>query len=226
MRWLAACVLVAALATAAFPVGQAQGVTEVTVVATEGPDCPAPEGKALCLLVEEGSPADIPQGTLVALTLRAEGQAPHNVHVTTPSEADANHTDTPASAAFAQTETIEPGSETNLTFQVPWDAEGLYLWCDVGNHEPLGMWISVETTPAERPSNETTTDDEDDAGEEDETNETSPPPQNGSEDANASENDSTPPGEDAGEEDGVPGPGGLALLAVLAVAALQRTRDR
>ncbi len=133
--------------------------TQVTVAAQEGPDCPTAEQKLYCLTVTEGQLDGVQQGELVQLSLINEGEAPHNAYVTTPDNADTDTRDTAAGDAFANTSTIDAGEETNASFTVPSDAESLYLWCEVDNHELMGMWLEVSVDPAGDAGNGTDSDD-------------------------------------------------------------------
>lgn len=183
------------------PTGAA--VTQVTMAAQEGPDCPTTEQKLYCLTVTEGQLDGVQQGELVQLSLINEGQAPHNVYVTTADNADTGTRDTPADAAFANTSTIGEGEETNASFTVPSDAEALYLWCEVGNHEALGMWIEVSVEPAQDAGNGT----DDDGG--------------GVGDAGDGDDREQAPDEDT---DGIPVPPWAPLVALLGALLVGRSR--
>ncbi len=151
----AALIAVLTIAGLMLLVPAAQAFTEVTVAAREAPECPPGEQKIYCLTVIDGQLDGVRQGEAVALTLINQGQAPHNAYVTLGAQADTSTRETPADAAFANTTTISPGEQTNVSFIVPEDAESLYLWCEVSNHERLGMWLEVTVEPAQGPGNGT-----------------------------------------------------------------------
>lgn len=103
------------------------------------------QGKSLCFEVTEGTITAIQPGANVTVTLKnpAENDVTHNVHVARLGDANESHEDTAKAAAFANTTTLRPGEEETITFTVPEDAEGTYLWCDVTGHERAGMWWEV-----------------------------------------------------------------------------------
>lgn len=185
----------------------------VTLEADNGQGC-ASQAKNDCYRVAEGSLDGFEQGMRVHVTLENVGSAPHNVYVTTSSQADSNHVDTPASAAINNSATIDPGATTNMTFEVPTDADGLYFWCDVDTHEVLGMWLNTSVAEA--------TNDTDGSG--------------GGQDGGA--NDSTDGGmggDGSGTDDGtgsqedesaIPSPGALLATAAAVGAALVGQRRR
>lgn len=132
-----------ALVLLAAPVvaGQSGGSDEpstMTVIAQTS-DCP--EERELCYHTENAS-SRLEPGEEVTVTFRNEGQTDHSLYVANGSRADDGNRDTPASAAFANTGEIEPGSQTNLTVTVP-DGDALYLWCEVSDHEAQGMWTAI-----------------------------------------------------------------------------------
>lgn len=194
--WIVVGLMVAGLVLA----GGAQALPadkHVTLEADDGQSCTSDQ-KVDCFRVTNGSLDGFVQGMRVHVMLENVGDNPHNAYVTTSSEADSNHADTPADAAINNSDTIDPGQSTNLTFTVPEDASGLYFWCDVGGHETLGMWLesSVEEAPAQ------------------DGNDTGEPTGNGT---NASD--------DGGDGNMIPAPG-LAIvgLAAAIVAATRRRR--
>lgn len=180
--------------------------TQVTLAAQEGPDCPTAEQKLYCLTVTEGQLDGVQQDELVQLSLINEGQAPHNAYVTTAGNADTDTRDTAAGDAFANTSTIGGGEETNASFTVPSDAESLYLWCEVDNHEIMGMWIEVSVEPAQDAGNGTDDGADDGAGDtgDDEDREEAPD----------------------GGTDGIPVPSWAPLVALLGALLIRRPRSR
>lgn len=180
----------------------AAGLASARTLVLEGTEAPAcPLGKLDCFLVVEGELDGLVPGEVVDVTLRSAGNAPHNVFVTTSDQATEDPRDTPASAAFASSETAGPGEEVNFAFTVPTDAEGLYLWCDVGNHETLGMYLTASIAGA---APETGGDETDDAG-------------NGTGAGNE-----TGPTDPQGED--IPLPPLITLFALLAAVAVLRRR--
>lgn len=99
-------------------------------------------GSQYCYEATEGDLSNISAGDNVKIFFENpdSNSAAHNIHVTLPDDADSSNEDTPESAAFASSETIDPGEEVEIQFQVPSGSDGVYLWCDVSGHESLGMW--------------------------------------------------------------------------------------
>lgn len=141
-RLLPALALLLALLAAAVPAVQAQDPVQVALEAGEGSECE--EGKSFCLLVTSGSVSDVAAGATVELTFRnpSDNGQSHNVHVTDLNAANQGQS-TSAGAAFsdADTDTQTPGGSDTITFDVPSDVDGTYLWCTVGGHENGGMWL-------------------------------------------------------------------------------------
>ncbi len=101
-----------------------------------------------CFRIADGSLDTLQTGMLVHITLQNVGDNPHNVYVTPQSSADTDTRDTNPDDAINGSETIDPGEETTLVFTVPDDAEGLYLWCEVGTHEAFGMYLTADIEQA------------------------------------------------------------------------------
>lgn len=137
-----AVVLTLAGSAAALPADK-----HVELEADDGDSCLSDQ-KADCFRVTNGSLEGLEQGMRIHLKLENVGSAPHNAYVTQSSNADENHVDTPADAAINSTETIDPEGNTSMVFQIPDDAGGLYIWCDVGNHETAGMWLNASVEEA------------------------------------------------------------------------------
>lgn len=173
----------------------------LTLEADDGESCTSDQ-KIDCFRVTNGSLDGFVQGMRVHVMLENVGDNPHNVYVTTSDQADDNNVDTPADAAINDSDTIDPGQSTNLTFTVPEDASGLYLWCEVGGHETLGMWLESSVEEAPEAGNGT--------GETD-----------GGDDSNMSDGDSD------GEDDGnmIPAPG-LAIVGLAAAIGAATRRRR
>lgn len=201
MRYVAvALIAVAALLTLPVAVAQ-QSATALTIEADDGDTCI--EGQAAnCFHVVEGSLDDLETGILVNITLVNVGDNPHNLYVTEEENADTDTRDTSADDAIAGSDTIDPGEETQFTFTIPDDAESLYLWCDVGPHELLGMYLTtdVEQAPPEDPQDEE--DDQDDQT------------------PDGNEDEET----DGDEEQGIPHPGLPIILSVLTLTAAAKRR--
>lgn len=165
MRGIAWLLVVSLLATALLAMPGAAQDPEPNVVldGTEGPDCPT--GKVTCFIEAEGSFDELYANRSFTITLRAAGNAPHNIHVTTSDNApDGPVRDTSPDVAIAASETVEGGEETVLSFDVPADATELYFWCDVGTHESEGMWFTQSVSePPPPPAEENSSDEEDDA---------------------------------------------------------------
>lgn len=197
--WIVVGLMVAGLVLA----GGAQALPadkHLTIEADDGDSC-ASDQKIDCFRVTNGSLDAFVQGMRVHVMLENVGDNPHNIYVTTSDQADGNNVDTPADAAINNSDTIDPGQSTNLTFTVPEDASGLYFWCDVGGHETLGMWLeaSVEEAP--------------EAG-------------NGTEEADGGNDSSMSDGAGDGEDDGnmIPAPGLAVVALASALAAATRRR--
>lgn len=202
MRLHVALTALAALVLLA-PTGAA--FTQVTLAAQEGPDCPTADQKLYCLTVTEGQLDGVQQGELIQISLINEGEAPHNAYVTTADNADTDTRDTAADDAFANTSTIGGGEETNASFTVPSDAESLYIWCEIDNHEIMGMWIEVSVDPAPEAGNGTEEGADDGAG-----------------DTGEDEDREQAPDEDS---DGIPVPSWAALVALLGALLIGRSRN-
>lgn len=200
---LVAALLVASGSALAVPADK-----HLIVETDDGQGC-LTEAKNDCYRVVEGSLDDFEQDTSVHIMLENVGSTAHNLFVTEAANADPMNVDTAGEDAFAETETIDPGETANLTFVVPEDAEGLYLWCDVQTHEALGMWLETDVAEASDPGGGEDPASEDDDGDDE-------------------------PGADDGEEDGgddvsrfLPAPGAIAALtAGLAAALVARSVDR
>lgn len=112
----------------------------LTIEARES-DCPG--DRTYCFVVAEGDLADLASPATVQLTFRNAGDLQHNLLVAQLGNAEVGD-DTFASAAFFQTDAIDPGNETVGNFVIPAEAGGLYLWCDIAGHEQLGMWLGQD----------------------------------------------------------------------------------
>lgn len=219
MRGIAWLLVVSLLATAllAMPGVAQDPEPNVVLDGTEGPDCPT--GKLTCFIEAEGSFDELYANRSFTITLRAAGNAEHNILVTTSDNApDGPVRDTSPDVAIAASETIESGEETVLTFDVPADATELYFWCDVGTHESEGMWFteSVSEPPAPPADDNASADENETAGNETDegnmTGEDNSSMGDGNDSANDSDGDPA-----AGEENDSP-LGALTALAALAVA--------
>lgn len=169
----------------------------LTLEADDGQGCTSDQ-KADCFHVTNGSLDGFERGMRVHIKLENVGDNPHNVFAAKGSDADSNNVDTGSDAAINGSETIDSGESTNLTFTIPDDAEGLYLWCEVQGHETLGMWLEATVEPATNGTDGNAT---------------------GEDGANGTDGNMT--GED--DENGMPAPSALVLTAAT-LAALARRR--
>ncbi len=98
-----------------------------------------------CFDVVEGSMSDIAPGEEIAITFRNTGGSAHQLDVTTKAHMDAAHETTSRDDNIANTTTnIEAGGEETISFTVPADAKGIYLFCGISGHEQLGMWLLAD----------------------------------------------------------------------------------
>lgn len=141
MRWLPPCLIAALFLVSLVPTAHAQPDVSLTIEAYDDADeC---EGdRSYCYEVEEGSVDAIEPGASVEITLVNEGSIEHELVVTPLSAADPDRSDTDESDGIDEIEPIGPGERATETFEIPEDADGVYLWCDIGAHEQLGMWIA------------------------------------------------------------------------------------
>ncbi len=116
------------------PTASAASVS-VTIVAKE--NCAS---STYCFEVTAGDVASIQPGDEVTVTFENDGTMDHNLFVAASGDATPGG-DTTQSVAFANTEDLDAGNSTTLTFTAPADASGLYYWCDVAGHEQLGMYL-------------------------------------------------------------------------------------
>lgn len=214
MRWHAAAIGLVALVGLAVPAGALPADKHLTLEADNGQGC-APQAKADCFRVTNGSLDGFRQGQRVHVTMVNVGSAPHNVFAARSADADDNNVDTPADAAINGSATVDGGEETSLVFRVPDDAEGLYLWCEVDNHETFGMWLEASVEPAANDD-----DGGNDAPEEGEN-------RTGNETGNDSGgSDGGPGGSEEGGDSSIPAPGALAATLAGLAAALAAARTR
>lgn len=200
---LVAALLVASGSALAVPADK-----HLIVEADDGQGC-LMEAKNDCFRVVEGSLEGFEQDTSVHIMLENVGSTAHNLFVTEAANADPMNLDTAGEDAFAETETIDPGETANLTFVVPQDAGGLYLWCDVQTHEALGMWLETDVAEASDPGGS------EDPASEDESSDEEP----GTDDNDADSGDNV--------SRFLPAPGAIAALtAGLAAALVARSADR
>jgi plastocyanin len=123
---------------AAIPSAAAQERVEVTVEARQ--DCPGDD--ELCLKVTKGALNDLAPGTSATITFRNQAGQEHNLHAAALNEADVSHQDTKAEIALGHTNlTVKKNASDAFTFDVPDNAVGIYLWCDLASHETQGMWL-------------------------------------------------------------------------------------
>lgn len=152
LPWLASLGLLTAflLASAAGALANGtHGEAHYTVTTASGDDCP--DGKSLCFIVD--GPAAVAAGESVEVTFVNEDSQVHNFFVDKTGDYDADNADTSTSAAEANTEDVDPGNQTTLTFTAPTDRDDFYTWCDIPGHEAGGMWTKFTVTGADTGGN-------------------------------------------------------------------------
>lgn len=146
----AALLMTLALLAAAAPAVLAQdGGNEVrfTVTGLEGPACE----ETFCFEVPVLAVA--PNATLNITFLNAEGNDAHSFYVLSDGDITPGG-DMPEQDAEAFVDTLDGGQSGPVTYQVPPDANVLYLWCGEPGHEELGMWEFVTVGAAAAPPGE------------------------------------------------------------------------
>lgn len=116
----------------------------IVLEAGEAGDCP---DSNYCFDVVSGDESKVTGGNTVELEIRnpSDNSIQHNAHVADTSDADRGG-DTPASAAFGNTNDVSPGETDTTTFTVPDGVETTYIWCDIAGHESGGMWLEAGAT--------------------------------------------------------------------------------
>jgi hypothetical protein len=153
-RSLALLALLTGLALLAGPLsGSAAAHVGHTITIEASEDCP---NRTYCFEVTSDSLDDVAPGeeTTIKYVNPDSNSLNHNLKVTTKAKADTDNRDTANSAAFAETENLEPGERTELNFTVPAASDGIYLWCGVGVHEEQGMYRMVSFGSAEDSGND------------------------------------------------------------------------
>lgn len=98
-----------------------------------------------CFQVTEGDLDDISPGEEVTILFKNTGDSPHQLDIVTLADMDPDRERTSRSDAIANTTaSMAVGAQETITFTVPADAEGLYLFCGVAGHEGLGMWLETD----------------------------------------------------------------------------------
>lgn len=149
-RWTVVLSAAAVALAVVASVASAHGLISVNVQVPPQADCPPDRGH--CLATVEPQPA-LHHGDEVDLYVWNDANESHRVLVTTNASADPSHADTPASAALAEAEVPPNGSRDAGSFQIPADADALYVWCDEPGHEAQGAWMRVPVEPATETSN-------------------------------------------------------------------------
>lgn len=104
-----------------------------------------PEPHQLCLLSTGQSLDAFQPGQRVFLIYENQASDDHNLYVTTVDRADPARENTDGSQAIAHSAIfVAPGQSEEFAVDVPTDATGLYFWCDLGNHEALGLRLVHE----------------------------------------------------------------------------------
>lgn len=136
--WGRCLLLLAAAAYLGIPPAGASGPVVLEIVGSAR----CLEGRTYCFDVTNGSLDALVPGTNATVTFVNEGRTLHDVHLGALGARDPRHRDTPSSAAFARSDTIDHGRRATFAFSVPPAAgAGVYAWCDVAGHEALGMWL-------------------------------------------------------------------------------------
>ncbi len=143
MRWALPAITLSTLLLLAPVLAADSHTVSATLTGNDLAGCGVDPDVIYCLEVTEGSLDGLTTGEEVVLTLVNEGQFSHNVYVADADEADQGG-DTSDGAAFANSETIGAGEETTFNFTIPEGISELYLWCELGNHESGGMWLTVD----------------------------------------------------------------------------------
>lgn len=97
--------------------------------------------RARCSVVEAGG-TGIQVGDRVELILENEGEVAHELAVTRSGQADHEARRTPRSAAVARVDPVAPNATGSTNLTVP-EAEALYLWCPLDDHEAQGLWLEL-----------------------------------------------------------------------------------
>lgn len=144
----AAFVLLTVLALAAVaaptPGGSPRGADASFTVTATGTGCP--EGRTFCYQVENAS-SELTPGEEVTIRFENEDDVGHTLYVANGSRSEAETRDTSEEAALAHTREVEPGASASLNITVP-GGDAVYLWCEVDDHEPQGMWTEMPVDAA------------------------------------------------------------------------------
>lgn len=150
IRWTVALTTAAVALAVVASVATAHGLISLNVQVPPQDGCPA--DRKHCLDTVEPQPA-LHQGDEVDLYVWNDANESHRILVTTNASADPSHTDTPAGTALAEADVPVNSSRDAGSFQVPADADALYVWCDETGHEASGAWMRVPVEPATETSN-------------------------------------------------------------------------
>lgn len=131
-------------------VATAHGLISLNVQVPPQDGCPP--DREHCLDTVEPQPA-LHQGDEVDLYVWNDANESHRILVTTNASGDPSHADTPASAALAEANVPVNSSRDAGSFQIPAEADALYVWCDEPGHEAAGAWMRVPVEPARETSN-------------------------------------------------------------------------
>jgi hypothetical protein len=132
-----ATLLAAVLVLLAAPVA-GHGLIDLSVEVP--PSCPQAEA---CLQLGENQPR-LHAGEAVDLNAYNDDQVTHELHVAPNTSADPGRAATEPERAIASTGPIEPnGSRAVPDVAIPPEAEALYVWCSVDDHEARGERLVV-----------------------------------------------------------------------------------
>lgn len=170
MRWIV--LSIAALGLLLIPAGLAQqdtqmnNETEITILAPE--ECDGEDGmfgddendqnqqtqndqnqtqEERCLEVDDGSLADIEEGSDVLVTFQNEDNVTHTLHVAEMNDSDSMG-GTDEADAIASSQPTDTGEETTFTFTSPVAGDELYFWGE--GYEEDGMWVTADEGDAQR----------------------------------------------------------------------------
>lgn len=122
----------------AVPPVAAHGLISLGLVAPA--DCPGGEA---CLATREAQPR-LHAGETVDVNAYNDDDRRHRLHVAVNGSLDPGRANTSPEQALVSTRTLEPGGSQALgELAIPADAEALYVWCSVDDHEAEGEGLLV-----------------------------------------------------------------------------------
>lgn len=138
MRWDLVVGLIV-ISVALLPSASAQADASLVVEAYDQEE-ECPEDRTYCYEIESGSLDAVDAGSSLEITLVNEGEIDHELVVAPLELADPEREETSEEEGLGEIAPLEPGEQATATFEIPENATGVYLWCDIGAHEQLGMW--------------------------------------------------------------------------------------